>query len=450
MFKRIILSVLVLIIIFTNTSCAIKTGKLGDNEYGEKLKYSAVTSANPLKGFFAWGKEETDFPTSLKYYGFPLKDVQLDTNTFDFTVLEDKLEECKAYGKQAVIRFYIDYPGEDIAIPDFLLENEDIEFRKYTLEDGASGLTPDYSNAELQQALVNFIAELGSKYDGDSRIGFIEAGLLGFWGEWHTYPYTEWYPDSNAYKTIGQAFDDAFDTTKIVAGEVQENIADLAIGFHDDMMAVETKEVKNNLEEIGNADKWKTEPMGGEIAPTIQDKYFQGNILGYFSDSISWSKTLKLTHPSWALVNSIYEYTGREREKAIKASNEMGYEFTVEYAKTYYNTSSNSLDISLDLKNKGIAPFYYNWDIELKVSDSNGNEVATETTYWDLRTITEMNTTYNFNYSMKDVFLDENSTYTVSMRVVNPMEGGMPLLFANKTQNDDGWLELIDFNVDIQ
>ena len=28
-----------------------------------------------------------------------------------------------------------------------------------------------------------------ARYDGDPRIGFVQLGLLGFWGEWHTYPY---------------------------------------------------------------------------------------------------------------------------------------------------------------------------------------------------------------------------------------------------------------------
>jgi hypothetical protein len=32
---------------------------------------------------------------------------------------------------------------------------------------------------------MGFIAALGRRYDGDSRIGFITAGLLGGWGEWH-------------------------------------------------------------------------------------------------------------------------------------------------------------------------------------------------------------------------------------------------------------------------
>jgi hypothetical protein len=37
--------------------------------------------------------------------------------------------------------------------------------------------------------LFRSIAALGSRYDGDPRIAFITAGLLGTWGEWHVYPH---------------------------------------------------------------------------------------------------------------------------------------------------------------------------------------------------------------------------------------------------------------------
>lgn len=31
------------------------------------------------------------------------------------------------------------------------------------------------------------------------------------------------------------------------------------------------------------------------------------------------------------------------------------------------------------------------------------------------------------------------------MKIINPMDGGKNLLFSNKEQNIDGWLELIEF-----
>lgn len=445
--KKILLFVLALIILCTNIIGCKKNEviKLGENKYYIDLEYSELTKANPLKGFFPYENVETDFPHSLKYYGFPLKDVQIDFDEFDWTVLEESLEECQKSGKQAVVRFYLDYPGQELAMPDFLLNNSDIEFYNYELEDGSTGITPDYSNEYLQDALVSFINAFGEEYDGDSRIGFIECGLLGFWGEWHTYPYDEWYPNDKAYRKIGEAFDEAFDDTFVMVGEVQENVADLNIGFHDDMLAIETKEVKTRLEEIGAEDKYLTQPIGSELAPSIQDNYFKTI---NFQFAMGWDKTISLIHPSWSLVNAIEYYEGNERKKAIAASNKMGYNFTALSAETQYETEKKELLLALELQNVGIAPFYYEWGTQLMVTDEHGKEIITEITDWDITSIKELNNTYTFNHMFNNLDLKQGSNYNISLKVINPMEGGMPLLFSNETQNDDGWIDLITITID--
>ena len=61
--------------------------------------------------------------------------------------------------------------------------------------------------------LTRFIAELGKRYDGDARIGFITAGLLGTWGEWHTYPRTELMADKSVQNEVLQAYSSAFKKT---------------------------------------------------------------------------------------------------------------------------------------------------------------------------------------------------------------------------------------------
>ena len=43
-----------------------------------------------------------------------------------------------------------------------------------------SSFTPDYEDERLIAALEEFIAALGQRYDSDTRVGFLTAGLLGF------------------------------------------------------------------------------------------------------------------------------------------------------------------------------------------------------------------------------------------------------------------------------
>jgi len=114
---------------------------------------------------------------------------------FDWQPLEKMLDDIASRGNQTVFRVYLEYPGKKDCIPAFLLAGG-LKVHTYTNFNTTPFPpelveTPDYNNPLLRQALTNFIAALGKRYDGDARIGYITAGLLGTWGEWHTYPRDE-------------------------------------------------------------------------------------------------------------------------------------------------------------------------------------------------------------------------------------------------------------------
>jgi hypothetical protein len=67
---------------------------------------------------------------------------------------------------------------------------------------------------------------MGVQYDGDPRIGFIEVGTLGFWGEWHTYPKTNLLnPSLSAISTamtkVLNAYQSAFTNTQLAVSADQ-------------------------------------------------------------------------------------------------------------------------------------------------------------------------------------------------------------------------------------
>ena len=147
---------------------------------------------NPLKGLIPFQGSDTSFPHSMDWFYIAVSDVQVAMNIFDWTALEERLNESAEMGHQVVLRFYYDYPGEKCGVPQFLID-KGLEMKPYDEPDalGGSGLCPDYSNSDFRQSMKNFIKAFGAKYDGDARIGFITEGLLGFWGEWHNWPYDE-------------------------------------------------------------------------------------------------------------------------------------------------------------------------------------------------------------------------------------------------------------------
>ena len=126
------------------------------------------------------------------------------------------LNTVASRGHQTVFRVYLDYPGKTTGIPQYLLD-AGLATHSYTdYGNNGKSVSPDYENPLLRQALTNFIAALGARYDGDPRIGFITVGLLGFWGEWHTYPHTEWFASVAVQDQVLTAFTNAFRQTRLL------------------------------------------------------------------------------------------------------------------------------------------------------------------------------------------------------------------------------------------
>jgi hypothetical protein len=99
---------------------------------------------------------------------------------FDWSVLDNYLSGSASRNMHAVWRVILDFPGQPLKVPQYLLD-AGVEIRWYS-----GGSSPYYGDPKLVEALQQFITYCGKRYDGDKRLGFIQAGLLGFWGEWHT------------------------------------------------------------------------------------------------------------------------------------------------------------------------------------------------------------------------------------------------------------------------
>ena len=90
----------------------------------------------------------------------------------------------EAKGKHVVLRVYIDYPSKPSGLPGSL--KDQVKLTRY--EDHGGGLSPDYDNPHMVAAMERLIAAMGKRYDKHPRVAVLQLGLLGFWGEWHTWP----------------------------------------------------------------------------------------------------------------------------------------------------------------------------------------------------------------------------------------------------------------------
>lgn len=469
------------------------------------MDYAPAPADNPLKGFMpfydAYGSLDTpianDFPHSMEWFYVPLRNLMDGPQSFTFeTGMEPQLQSIAGRGHQAAMRVYLDYPSKPTGIPQFLLDGG-LKVRGYTFFGNSlqsyDSVSPDYDDPRLVEALESFIAGFGRRYDGDPRIGFITLGLVGFWGEWHTWPMDgstqptsvyqampdpdeeNWMPSPETQARILQAYDDAFNTTRLLlrypmlpernrpavpGRQVAYGSTALNMGYHDDSFAFNTLFGEDwyfmgKMEWAGAINKWKTEPIGGELRPEIQLSVWMDPPPR--NDIEDFSATVDGTHVSWLIAHDLFTVPSVTSstdiyQRALSGARRMGYEFTVSAVRLPDTTTTTPLDVTVRLQNTGVAPFYYDWTVELGVLDKAGNLVMTDKPGWSLVDILptaagEMPYT-EWTYSNPQHGLEQGS-YKLILHVINPLPNGKPLRFANATQDQDlpGWLTLGAFEV---
>jgi len=442
------------------------------------LEYRAASPDNPLKGlvpYFGQGIDDSGkerFPHSLEFWYFPLSELMTGEDQFDWEPIESRLRDVAQRGHQLVIRVFLEYPGKREGVPAFLVD-QGLKIHEYLNSNTAplppaTVRTPDWEDPRLRSALQSFIAAFGARYDGDPRIGYITAGLLGTWGEWHDYPRTELWASKTVQREVLEAYQQHFRRTPILlryptAGEpLYAMTSDLPFGYHDDSFGWATVETGRSeddwffarrLRDAGELNKWQTAPVGGEIRPEVWGCIFDPQPCT--PPGQDFSSCLAATHASWLMETGLFTRPLDEerRAQAVKAVQRMGYDLWVSQA-LVEATSRQSMSVSIQLRNRGVAPFYRDdYRLELGLFEGQAQPVHAVVTDWRLTGVLpeveqpEGRWLGPFVIEISDEIrqsLGHGQRISVGLRTVPPFQGGTPVRFANQAQDAEvpGWLML--------
>ncbi len=345
----------------------------------ESFRYErSVTEGNLLKGFLTshtWGTPETDFPTSMEFEYVSFAELMPAEGTVAVTeVVEPLLAAAAERGNHLVIRPYLDYPGLPSGVPAWLVA-AGVQMRDYPEEDGGS--SPDYESPALREALGEFVEAFGAAFDGDPRLGIVQLGLLGHWGEWHTYTHEEWFASADVQDEVMRAYDAAFPTTQLVIRYPFGASPSLNMGYHDDSFAHSTVGDVDwfflpQLIAAGAAERWTWVPIGGEIRPELQPRIFGADWDPAAEEfGQDYLQCVRQTHASWMLNFHAFNgddgvggvgYTGADLERARAGALALGWEVTAQEVRMTgqaFDDGTADLEVIVDLRNSGVAPFYY-------------------------------------------------------------------------------------------
>lgn len=266
-------------------------------------------------------------------------------------------------------------------------------------DDENTPTTGGYFAPQFADRMKKLIKKLGEAWDNDPRVAYVEMGLIGEWGEHHdpcisTYwkpIYQEqhvagrtWVPGIE--KVLGDAFSQAFKNKKVMVRYAYD-FKDYNFGIYWDSFAIDEEYDRGYREMKALGDRWKTQPMGGEITWGWGSLYNEG--CRSLEDCLAKQKShdtivneirdLHCNHlggVTWAnFSNTSFLANASEIQKIL------GYRFLIKSFKYPARVNpGETFNISFTVINNGSSPFYYDWPVEISLINPDSKEVVWKTT----------------------------------------------------------------------
>jgi hypothetical protein len=368
------------LIIFFSISFSLISCKGGNNNE-PVLNGGGVTNftkVQPMTGIVAWDNNPNanSGAHALEFSYMLYEDIVSEKGVYDWTIVENKLNDIASRNHQAILRFRYAYVGKLTSVPKYI---KDLPNYKETkgISEGKETWFPDWSNQELKDFTLDFYEKFAERYDNDNRLAFLQVGF-GLWAEYHIYdgPFVlgQTFPSKEYQTTFLKRLNDLFtnlywsvsiDTEDIRVTPLRENpsLLDLRFGLFDDSFMAEEHARVNEVRFNFFGKRYEKTPVGGEFS--YYTDYDQENVLspnGPYGES--YESFARRFHLTYIMGNGQYKYHTLDRIK--EASIHTGYKFEV----TKFIKSDDKSQITV--KNIGTAPIYY--DAYLSI---NGNKSTT-------------------------------------------------------------------------
>ena len=324
---------------------------------------------NPLRGQYRWmGAEPTPATTTSNdvyyrdqvYWGR----IEKADNVWDFSWIDTGLADAAARGGRFGFRVMAYCPGCWMEMRD--------DFPSVTpsfIPRQADGYVPDWNSPAFLAQWRELMAELGRRYGNDPRLGWVDVGGYGSYGEWHV--------DTGARITdrnglaIVKAVTDAFATKHVLINTMtpvpftlKALRANPNLGLRTDslgcpdmysMVAVDTR-----LQQV-----WKTRPFFSEWC-TRADPVLGARQVRQFHIS-----TVSSGNMPW----NMEALSAGQRSAYVKALASVGYRIGVRSLTMPASfTSGARTTIRTVWRNQGTAPTYDDWDVRLTFQRAGGGD----------------------------------------------------------------------------
>lgn len=343
-------------------------------------------------------------PATLAHLNILWRDIEPIKGFYDFEKLEEEaqFERWSKAGVRIVLRVILDTPNSSshMDIPEWLYEEMSKDGTWYDIRYG-KGFSPNYENPLLIHYHQKLINALAKRYGQHPIIAFIQLGSVGHWGEWHTFNDDELtipFPEREVTDQYIQHYLDAFKSKHLLMRRPFALAADHGMGLFNDAFGDPDSTLDGFLNWVNNGyeswltdemmppmkDFWKYAPSGGEFAYSdTPHAFFNDEEIG------ATLSMLKLTHMSWIGPYSPTQYpvNGSYQDNLDRILKAIGYRFMIQSESHEEKVNRGGiLNLDMQWKNEGTAPFYYPWPVEISLANQDGILVHKTILKEDIRT----------------------------------------------------------------
>ena len=384
---------------------------------------------NPMKGWNSgWWNDFEHASVGFQYIKWNV--FEPTEANYDFDAVEDIINRAGSTGRHVILRLFTDWYGQDPisdGAPSWLASTYGVERFQYTNEDGNTKYITNYNHPDYINKALLAIQALANHYDDDPRIYTFQLGVLGYWGEWHTSSFDD--PNFDiAYNTKTQILDGYKNhfINKHLMGrypwrEPLNN--DETIGYHNDFFKPNNGHSDSFDDAIFANNKWLNGPIGGEIPPVDSDELtaFNNDLFGTTTGMSMIEQGHYSTMQSGGNTSPCINNSNSPNCQGFMAMHrKMGYNFQIDSALFSETVSlSENLSVELDIENIGVAPIYYNWDVQFALLDNNNQVVEVFDVIYDLRTILADQNIYTISMS-SPLNTITSGNYNLGIRLIQP------------------------------
>ncbi len=396
---------------------------------------------NPLKGFGSswWRGQDIAEPwASIGFQYIEWGKFEPTDDVFNWDYVEEVINRPGSKDRHIILQFVVDWDNYDdmTPAPDQYKGPAWLPTNIINRHTGPAVVDPSKPNRISRATDYNdplFIAEALEAIDAlqngrnghpglknDPRTFVLQIGVLGYYGEWHTYPRTDWAPTDATKKAIFDAHIrnlGSSGVTQIRYPTEAIAVPQRGLGYTNGS-ATPTPHGYEFGVAIEAGGLWKNGPVGGEWPPGVENQYwrrfFKSREGMQFLQQGHYS-TMTPPQPS-ELANVFPGWTPDPYFMTLHRF--MGYTFQAKSVSHIVATDASGLTyVEVELANIGIAPFYKDWQVQLAILEaSTGKVVGLTKTATDIRTLASKGT-IKISDSIRAT-LDKKGAYKIGLRIV--------------------------------